>query len=130
MTTNFNVATEADLNNALAAIDVGGASAGAGPFSITFTADITEGTDGGGLPLDLFAVNLVSGASLSIIGGSHTLNGNNSFRGLVVLAGTVSIANLTLANTVATGGAGGSGNWAGGGGAGLGGGLFVAGNQV
>ena len=72
--------------------------------------------------------------SLTLDGGGHTLSGNNQFRGLLVAAYSaaagptpidVSIQNLTIANTVARGGDGGSGAQGGGGGAGLGGGLFV-----
>ena len=74
----------------------------------------------------LSAVNLGSGSSLTIDGQGHVLDGGQIHRGLFVYNGAVTVENLTIQNAVATGGAGGSGNWAGGGGAGLGGGLFVA----
>src|SRR5215471_6387992 len=74
-------------------------------------------------------------SSLTIDGSGHTLSGANQFRGLFV-AGidplslgpvpiNVSVQNLTIANTVAVGGAGGNGSAGGGGGAGLGGAIFV-----
>src|SRR4051812_34922675 len=70
---------------------------------------------------------------LVIDGGGHTLSGNSQFRGFFV-AGfsdggsqfvSATIQNLTIANTLARGGDGGSGTAGGGGGGGLGGGLFV-----
>ena len=74
----------------------------------------------------LAAINLQSGVTLDIVGDDNavTLDGNGQQRGLFVYSGVVNITNLTIANTVATGGAGAD---EGGGGAGLGGGLFVAG---
>ena len=126
----FDVSTEAELNQALAAID----GPAAGSFTIRFTADITEGTDSGAqifhgsqtlaAPPDLYAINLASGVTLTIDGGGYTLDGDGKYRGLFVYAGNVTVRDLTIANAAAIGGAGGSS--AGGGGAGLGGGLFVA----
>ena len=90
--------------------------------SIVFNADITLT---GNLP-SVF----IDG--LTIDGQGHALSGNNLYRGFAVgsLDGmgtpvTVTIQNITIANTVATGGAGGSGVTGGGGGAGLGGALFI-----
>lgn len=73
------------------------------------------------------------GRSLTVDGAGFTLSGADLYRGLVVLrtgGGTappvnVDLQNLTIANTVAIGGAGGNGNAGGGGGAGLGGAIFV-----
>ena len=73
---------------------------------------------------DLFAVNLAGNDTLTIDGQGATFDGAGAHRGLFVYAGNVTIENLTIANAVARGGAGGHGG--GGGGAGLGGGLFLA----
>ena len=121
----FTVASEADLNAAIRAIDVGGADAAQNTaYTINITGPIS-------LTTDLLAINLESGSSLTIAGTNgvggpapQTLDGNGSQRGLFVYAGNVTVQNLTLENMSAVGGAGGSG---GGGGAGLGGGLFVTG---
>lgn len=73
---------------------------------------------------------------ITINGNGFTLDGGGAYRGLLVAAFqsgssnpapvSATIANLTIQNTLAQGGAGGSGNFGGGGGGGLGGGLFVA----
>jgi len=128
-TTILNVANQAQLNQAIATVDSSGAS---GSYTINFTQDITEGTDGGAsisfngtnLPAveDLYALNLAGGVSVTINGGGHKLNGNG-YNALFVYQGDVTVENLTIANAAATGGDG----YFGGGGAGLGGGLFVAG---
>jgi autotransporter-associated beta strand protein len=74
---------------------------------------------------ELPAINTAS--SVVINGGSGaTLNGQDVTRGLFVYAGNVTVQNLTIANAVAVGGAGGAGQASGGGGAGIGGGLFIA----
>ena len=123
----FYVATEAQLNQAIATVD----GATAGTYTIVLTGNITEGTDTGaainfegqtiGAPADLYAFNLQSGVSVTLDGSFHTLNGANQYRGLFAYAGDLTVENLVIASTAAIGGAGG------GGGAGLGGGLFVAG---
>jgi hypothetical protein len=116
---SFNVGNESDLNTAISAIDVGGVDAGTGnTYTITLTASIT-------LDSALEAINLESGASLTIDGGGYALDGAGTYRGLFVYAGTVTAENLTIQNAHAVGGGGGAAD-AGGGGAGLGGGLFVA----
>ena len=127
MTTIFTVASEADLNAAIRAIDVGGADVAQNTaYTINITGPIS-------LTTDLLAINLESGSSLTIAGtdgvggpAAQTLDGNGSQRGLFVYAGNVTVQNLTIENMSAVGGAGGSG---GGGGAGLGGGLFVTGTS-
>jgi large repetitive protein len=82
------------------------------------------------LTQELVAINMSNdGDTLTINGNGATLDGGNWTRGLFVYSGTVAINDLTIANTVATGGDGGSGISGGGGGAGLGGGLFVAGTS-
>ena len=73
--------------------------------------------------------------SVTIDGGGFTLSGNSQYRGLVVVAMdaggpattpvTVTIQNITITDTVASGGDGGSGGSGGGGGAGLGGAVYV-----
>ncbi|MGE5243047.1 MAG: autotransporter-associated beta strand repeat-containing protein [Betaproteobacteria bacterium] len=116
--TTFHVSTEAALQSAILRASNGD--------SIVFDANIT--LTAGDLPTVQH--------NITINGNGHTLSGNNQFRGLFVgafsaAAGTfapvnVTIANLTIANARATGGAGGNGNAGGGGGAGAGGALFVA----
>jgi autotransporter-associated beta strand protein len=112
--TTHPASTEAELRTAI--------TAAVGGDSIVLTANIT-------LTGDLPPV----GASVVINGQGNTLSGNNQFRGLTV-AGyfnfspnpiDVTIQNLTIANTLATGGNGGAGSAGGGGGGGFGGALFV-----
>jgi autotransporter-associated beta strand protein len=126
--TIIQVATEAELNQAIATVD----AATTGSFLIQLTANITEGTDTGAsitfngktlsAPPDLYALNL-NGATVTIDGQGHTLSGASTYRGIFAYAGAVTIQNLAINNTLAQGG---SGYGGGGGGAGLGGGLFVA----
>ena len=125
------VTTETQLDNDIRIID---GTTTTGNYTITFGTSITEGTvsvsqDGTTVAPDLSAINLHTGVTLTINGAGDSLigtNGSDTFRGLFVYSGNVSINNLTIKNAVATGGAGGyAGNFAGGGGAGLGGGLFV-----
>jgi plastocyanin len=118
--TTFSVSSEATLNAAIAAIDVSGAQ------SRTNTAYRIDFVKGFTLGSDLDAINLAAGDSLTIDGAGASLNGGGAQRGFFVYSGAVEIENLTIADAVATGGAGGAGAYAGGGGAGLGGGLFVA----
>src|SRR5665213_2560350 len=103
--TTFSVATEQQLDSAIASIDAGGANAAATAYTITLTASITLDSDG----LDL--INLESGASLTIQGQNHFIDGGNDggiiSRGLFVQAGTVTVNNLTIQNAQASGGAGG-----------------------
>ncbi|MBO9663572.1 hypothetical protein [Dokdonella sp.] len=72
---------------------------------------------------DLPAVNLPAGATLTIDGDGHALDGGGVARGLFVYSGTATIRNLAIRQAVAHGGKGRAG---GGAGAGLGGALFVA----
>lgn len=119
MTTSFTITSAAELDSAIREIDIGGASAAASAsYTITFASlsgSIALGTD----PL---AINLADNSSLTIVGAGQTLDGNGIARGLFVNSGSVTVQNLTIADTVARGGDGASG---GGGGAGLGGGLFI-----
>ncbi len=62
-------------------------------------------------------------SSITLQGNGNALSGANTYRGLLVYSGTVSISDLTIQNAVAQGGNGGAG---GGGGLGAGGALFVA----
>jgi len=118
--THFYAATEADLDAILTGIDAGGINvAPKTAYTITLTAGFT-------LSADPDAINLGSGDSLTIDGAGQVINGGGHYRGFFVYAGTVRLQNLTLLNTAAIGGIGGSGAIPGGGGAGLGGGLFVA----
>ncbi|MGI4977203.1 MAG: Hint domain-containing protein [Janthinobacterium lividum] len=117
MPTSFTVGSEADLNAALAQIDVSGASsAPSTAYTIALSGSITLSTD-------LDAINLAPGATLAIQGNGHTLDGGDVHRGLFAYAGGVTVSNLAIDNARATGGLGYGG---GGAGAGLGGGLFVA----
>jgi hypothetical protein len=132
--TQILVGTEAELNQAIATVD----AASSGNYTITFTANITEGTDTGTLisygettlsaPPDLYAINLASSVSLTIDGANFALDGAGLYRGFLAYSGSVTIANLTITNAKAIGGNGGGGY--GGGGAGLGGGLLVAANAT
>jgi hypothetical protein len=116
-----SVATEAELNAAIAAIDANGSSSASGlNATVTLTSDIH-------LTTDIEAINLPNGETLTIVGNGHTLDGANTFRGLFVFNGSVAVQNLSIQHTSAKGGAGGSAFTGGGAGAGLGGGLFIAG---
>jgi hypothetical protein len=116
----YMAASETALNSAISAIDLGGtASAPDQNYVISLTADVTLGTN-------LLAINLAAGDTLTILGGGHTLDGAAVQRGFFDYAGNLELQNITIANAVALGGAGGAGTLPGGGGAGLGGGLFVA----
>src|SRR5665213_3400332 len=105
MTTTINVGTEAQLNQAIATVD----GATSGSYVIQLTANITEGTDSGAsitfegstlsAPPDLYAFNLNSNVQVTIdgsngSGGNFTLDGNNTYRGLFVYSGAVTIDNL------------------------------------
>ena len=127
--TSFVVSSEAELNADLAKIDAGGGNATANTaYTITLNVGALLA-----LTSDLDAIDLDSGSSLTIIGNGGTIDGGYSasvagsgYRGLFVYAGSVTVQNLTIQNTVARGGAGGSGALGGGGGMGAGGGLFIA----
>lgn len=110
----FVVTDEASLRAALQAVATGGSATDPGN-TIQFANDIA-------LTSDLWAINLPSGAQLTIDGAGHVLDGQNAARGLFVYAGTVRVQNLAIENAFAKGGNGDAG---GGGGAGLGAGLFA-----
>ena len=59
---------------------------------------------------------------------TQTISGGSTYRPLFIRSGTVTLQDLTITNSVATGGAGGRNR--GGGGAGLGGGLFIYNGNV
>jgi hypothetical protein len=116
--TIFTVASETDLNNALTAIDLTGASSAPNTaYTITLNSGLT-GANALQLTAALHAINLAQGDTLTIQGNGDTIDGGGSQRGLFVYSGKVTVENLTLANMTATGGNG-FGNA--GGGAGLGG---------
>jgi hypothetical protein len=92
---NFTVTSEtgsgtADLtglNNVIAAIDQGGTDAAVGnSYTVMLGGNFT-------LSRDLLAVNLDAGASLSVVGAGHTIDGGHTvgtgFRGFLVFAGDV-----------------------------------------
>ena len=114
--TTINVANLTQLNAAILQVDQATTPSA---YTIQFTATISDGGT------DVTALNLASGVSVTIDGGSYALDGSeNTGSGLFVYAGNVTLQNLTIQNAGARGGSGGFGG--GGGGAGLGGGLFVA----
>src|SRR5262249_15993343 len=81
----------------------------------TLASDIT-------LNHDLFAINNpAAGATFTINGAGHAIDGAHSFRGLFAYGGAVTIENLAINNTIARGGSGGHGHDGGGGRAGRGG---------
>ena len=123
MIKEFTIHTQAELNAALRAISIGGASAATdATYTITFAADLA---DANRLNTDLAAINLFSGSTLNIVGAGHTMDGADTYRGFFVLSGEVTINDLKIQNATARGGTGGDGLSAGGGGMGAGGGLFV-----
>ena len=77
MTTNFSVANEAELNAAIAAINLGGTSSAINTsYTITITSDFT-------LTADITPINLASGDNLTVTGSSiynttAVLDGNGS----------------------------------------------------
>lgn len=111
----IGVQDEASLALALRSVAVNGSAADA-DNTIRFDDDIV-------LSGDLPAIHLPTGATLTIDGNGHALDGNDVARGLFVYSGTATLRKLTVRHAVAQGGRGSSG---GGGGAGLGGALFVA----
>lgn len=110
------VSSQSELNNEIQQLY----TATPGSYTIDFTGDILEGEVG--QPAGIYAIDLPNNVTLTIDGGGFALNGAGDNGGLAVIAGKVSIEDLTIEDTVAQGG---SGARSGGGGAGLGGGLFV-----
>src|SRR6185437_501555 len=125
MTTTYDVSSEGatsgntdttTLNGAIRTIDTG--PAGDYVIKITGPIDLTS---------EMLAINLPSGSTLTIEGtdssGSvaqaETIDGANTYSGLFVYSGIVTIKDLTLQNMKAQGGNGGTGNAGGGGGGGL-----------
>ena len=92
------------LNGAIRSIDVGGSNAATSTnYTITLTASITLSA------ADLLAINLPTGSSLTIVGGTGiSINGNGNQRGLFVYSGNVTVQDLTITNAQALGGAGAS----------------------
>jgi autotransporter-associated beta strand protein len=111
----YHVGSDADLRGVFSSLDDGD--------TIVFDADVT-------LASDLPAIQW----SVTIDGNGHALSGGGQHRGLFIGAPSdgsfqaidVSVANLTIRDTVAQGGDGGAGDTGGGGGAGLGGAIYVA----
>ena len=120
--TTVHVGNEAELATAIANAR--------GGDTIVFDANITLSAD-----LPSLRANL-----LTIEGNGHTLSGQDQYRGFFVGAFTsenplpqpisVTVQNVTIADTRAAGGNGGNGAAGGAGGAGLGGGIFVADNAT
>src|SRR5262245_36491590 len=104
----FTATDDASLRNA---ISLAAASGGTVQMlnNITLTSDLP---------------NISTPGSITFDGGGFTLSGNNQYRGLYIggisdggaTSVAVTVQNLTIANTVATGGNGGNGNTGGGGG--------------
>jgi hypothetical protein len=112
MTTEFTVASGADLNAAIRAIDLSGSDAATNTaYTIKITTTIS-------LTTDLLALNLPSGSSAIVEGtnGSgaplvQTIDGNNNQRGFFIYSGAVTLADLSIQNAVAQGGGGAGGRW-------------------
>ena len=117
MTTTLTVTDFNSLESAISTVD----AATSGDYLIKLSNDIFEGAD------SLTPLYLKSGVTVTIDGANHAIDGGGAHRGFFVYSGTVTIANLTIRNMAAIGGAGGAGA---GGGAGSGGGLFVANDTV
>ena len=106
MPTTFTITSEADLNAALASINVGGASAAA---KTNYVFDFTPAASGATIATSgtaISAINLMAVATLTISGHRDTFDSNNLQRGLFVYSGAVIISDLTIANTSAIGGCG------------------------
>jgi autotransporter-associated beta strand protein len=131
----INVANQTDWNTAVAAVGAAGSGA---TVTINFTGDFT-------LTSSLAALVVTNtGVTVNIVGAGHTIDGASAFQGMVVIGSnspTVTVSNLTVANSLARGNNGtdgqagyfsnalsyGSGG-GGGGGLGAGGGLYVDSN--
>ena len=112
----FTVDSQTQLNAAIQQIDD---SPDAG-YTITLTGNITEGD--AGQPAGIDTIVLSTAGSVTVLGNGYAIDGNGTDGGLSVYSGKVSIADLTIEDTVTRGG---DGEKSGGGGAGMGGGLFV-----
>jgi hypothetical protein len=112
----IEVNSTASLISAIQGID----SQPGGTFEIDLISNITLTTQ---LPAIVLSQSTFENLALTINGEGHTLSGNDTFRGLFVYSGNVTIENLQISHAVARGGDGRNG---GGGGAGLGGGLLIA----
>ena len=103
--TSFAVTSEAELNAAIAAINVGGASSAANTsYTITITFDFI-------LNADIDAINLAAGDTLTIQGSNPAndsstaqIDGDTTYRGFVVTTGSVNLNNLSLTGMTAPGG--------------------------
>jgi Hint domain len=102
-TTIYTVATEADLNAAIASINASSASASDVNFSIVVTGNFS-------LTSNIAAIDLGTGNTLAIQGaGGGQIDGGGTYQGFVVDSGAVNLSNLSLTNMVAPGGADGGG---------------------
>ena len=115
----ITVTDDLGLSAAITEIDAATKQMAADGMTGSFTIDLANSIT---LGRQLSAVNIAAGSSLTIDGGGATLNGNSTYQGFVVSAGTVAVDDITISRALAQGGAGSGG---GGGGAGLGGGVFV-----
>lgn len=93
---------------------------------LSLTIRIADGVSRIQLGTELPAIALKTGVALTIDGNGATIDGGNAVRNLLAYSGLITLQNVTLANGLAQGGAGGDGYVGGGGGAGLGGNLLVA----
>jgi len=92
----------------------------------SLTIKIADGVSRIQLATELPAIALRTGVALTIDGNGATIDGGQAVRNLLAYSGLITLQNITLANGLAQGGAGGDGYVGGGGGAGLGGNLLVA----
>src|ERR1700712_3938534 len=110
------------LDNFIRQVSVGGSQAAANTnYVIYFPDKFSSSPQTASLSYDLSPINLMSGSTLTIDGrtwgsdtsnpvfGNYTLDGGGNNRGFVVYAGSVTLQNLNVVNTVATGGNGCSG---------------------
>jgi hypothetical protein len=120
----LNIATASDLNNAILAINAA-SHASSGTSGTAYVISLAAGAtllESNHQP----AIELKGNDTLVIHGNNAIIDGADAHGGIVVKSGTVAIDNLTLFETVQTGGKGSSYLYLeAGGGAGLGGGLLV-----
>jgi hypothetical protein len=92
ISTAITVDTEAELNAAIAEIDVATQNGGAGSYSITLSTGFT-------LTAALTAIDLGAGSALTIIGNGNTLAGNSSYDGFFDQSGPLTLQNLSITGT-------------------------------
>ncbi len=110
--TPISVSNSTDFTNAIQTINNNPNTS----YTLNLTANVT-------MSQQVLAIE--SNATITVVGNGHTIDGASLYRPFFVESGTVALQNLTVANGMAQGGAGGAGDYAGGGGLGAGGAVFV-----